>query len=62
MRRYNEDGEKGYYTRFKYGDDDGNVTSTSIPVRDIIQLRKIFLEANPNYFETVYGYDKDDDL
>lgn len=56
----NEDGEPGYFTRFKFSDINGNTTD-SLSIRDIIQLRKLFLEANPEYIETVYGQNMADD-
>ena len=58
--RFNEAGEPGYYTNFKIADADGNVSDT-VPVRDVIQLRKEFLKVNPDYFQKVYGYDMADD-
>ena len=58
--RRNENGEAGYYTNFKFKDDNGNLTAT-IPVESIIELRQLFLEANPTYFDEVYGQDAPDD-
>lgn len=56
----NEDGEPGYFTRFKFSDMNGNTTDP-LNIREIIQLRKLFLEANPEYIETVYGQNMADD-
>ena len=56
----NEDGEPGYFTRFKFADINGNTTD-ALSIREIIQLRKLFLEVNPDYFETVYGQNMADD-
>ena len=56
----NEDGEPGYYTRYKFSDINGKTTG-ALTIREIIQLRKLFLEANPDYFDTVYGQDMADD-
>ncbi len=52
----NEQGEAGYFTRFKYADITGEKTDT-IGIRDIIQLRKLFLEAASSYFgkDGLYG-------
>ena len=58
--RRNEENETGYYTNFKFKI--GDETTDSISVSDIIELRKIFYAANPDYFEKVYGQNlKDDD-
>ena len=57
--RRNEKGETGYYTNFKFKDADGNKTD-SISVNDIIELRKLVLEAYPNYFKEVYGQNQKD--
>lgn len=56
----NENNETGYYTNFKFKDAAGNKTQ-SIHNNDIIQLRKSFLEANPTYFDEVYGQHAEDD-
>ena len=56
----NENGETGYYTNFKFQDEDGNKTE-SLGVAELIYLRQLFLEANPNYFEEVYGWGLPDD-
>lgn len=58
--RRNEAGEPGYYTNFKFKVSDK--TTPSISVNDIIELRKIFLELYPDYFEKVYGQNLPDDL
>lgn len=58
--RRNEKGENGYYTNFKFQDANGN-KSESINIKDIIQLRKLFLEKNPTYFKEVYGHNSIDD-
>ncbi|MBR0080241.1 MAG: hypothetical protein IJP69_07710 [Synergistaceae bacterium] len=58
--RRNEKGETGYYTNFKFQDENGNKTE-SVSIENIIQLRKLFCEANPTYFEKVYGQDMPDD-
>ena len=58
--RRNENGEAGYYTNFKFKDENGNMTET-IPAESIIELRQLFLEANPTYFDEVYGQDAPDD-
>ena len=50
----NEDGEIGYYLNFVFKDDDGNITD-SLSINEIIHLRQLFLQANPNYFDEVYG-------
>ena len=57
--RRNEKGEAGYYTKFKIKDDGS--TTDAISINDIIQLRKLFYEANPTYFEKVYGKGLADD-
>ena len=57
----NEDGETGYYTNFKFQDEDGN-KSDSISVSDLINLRQLFLQANPKFFEEVYGQSLADDM
>ncbi len=50
----NERGETGYYTRFKFADDYGNLTET-IDLADIIQMRKIYLELRPDYLKKFYS-------
>ena len=57
----NENGETGYYTNFKFQDSDGNKTG-SIGINELIYLRQLFLEANPKYFEEVYGWNLPDDI
>ena len=47
---HNEEGENGYPTCFKLSDN-----ANTVSVRDIIQLRKIILEANPNYIDYLAG-------
>ncbi len=47
---HNEEGENGYPTCFKLSD-----YTNTVSVRDIIQLRKIILEANPNYIDYLAG-------
>ena len=47
---HNEDGENGYPSRFKLADGAGTVD-----VRNIIQLRKIILENNPDYIDYLSG-------
>jgi len=45
----NENGEPGYYTRFKFPD--GDTTTDTISINDIIELRRIYLEFNSNYVQ-----------
>ncbi|MCR4819028.1 MAG: hypothetical protein K5841_08750 [Fretibacterium sp.] len=52
--RRNEQGETGYYTRFNFRDENGNMTE-SLSASDLIYLRQLILEAYPKYFEEVYG-------
>ena len=47
---HNEAGENGYPTRFKLTDD-----TETVSVRDIIQLRKTIIEANPDYLDYLSG-------
>lgn len=58
--RRNEDGDTGYYTRFKFQDAEGNKSQT-VNINDIIHLRGLILEENPTYFEEVYGHKSADD-
>ena len=44
---------RGIYTNFKFLDSEGNLAA-SLNIRDIIELREIFLEANPTYLEEIY--------
>ncbi len=50
----NENGEPGYYTRFKFMDDVGNTTDT-LDICDIIELRKLYLSFAPDYLTKYYG-------
>lgn len=56
----NENNETGYYTNFKFQDKNGNTTG-SIGINELIYLRQLFLEANPKFFEEVYGWNLPDD-
>ena len=56
----NEKDEPGYFTRFKFSDINGNTTE-SLSIRDIIELRKIFLELNQTYLDEMYGQNAVDD-
>ena len=58
--RRNEANETGYYTNFYLTDDSGNKTD-SISVNDLIEMRKLFIEANMAYFNEVYGQNLEDD-
>ena len=58
--RRNEKGETGYYTNFKFEDDNGNKTET-LSVEELIYLRQLFLEAYPEYFNEAYGQNLPDD-
>ena len=57
--RRNEKDETGYYTNFKFKV--GDKTTNSISINDIIELRKMFLELYPDYFDKVYGQNLADD-
>ncbi len=50
---HNEAGENGYPMKFNLMNYDGSESNVSI--RNIIELRKKFLEANPFYIDDVYG-------
>lgn len=51
---HNSAGENGYYAQFIISDEDGSTTAeASIP--EIIQLRKDFLKAYPDYLAKTYG-------
>ncbi|MBQ3694804.1 MAG: hypothetical protein II884_08520 [Synergistaceae bacterium] len=50
----NENGEPGYYTRFKFADDSGNTTDT-LDICDIIEMRKLYLSFDPDYLTRHYG-------
>lgn len=39
----NERGEAGYYTRFKFADDYGNISDT-VDIEDVVEMRKLYLE------------------
>ncbi|MDY6400885.1 MAG: hypothetical protein SPL10_04515, partial [Synergistales bacterium] len=58
--RRNEANETGYYTNFYLEDNSGNKTE-SISVNDLIEMRKLFIEANMAYFNEVYGQNLEDD-
>ena len=49
----NENGEPGYYTRFKFADDFGNTTDT-LDICDIIEMRKLYLSFDPYYLIRYY--------
>ncbi len=55
---HNSAGENGYYSRFIISNLDNTITSEA-SVRDVLQLRKNFLEANPYYLNEVYGKQND---
>ena len=50
----NEEGEPGYYTRFKFTDGFGNTTET-LDICDIIEIRKLYLSFAPDYLTKYYG-------
>ena len=53
-------GEVGYFTKFTFTDINGDKTD-AINIADIIQLRKLFLDVNPTYFDEMYGQNSEDD-
>ena len=50
----NEDGDAGYYTRFKFEDDFGSKTDT-LDIGDVIEMRKLYLSFAPDYLTKYYG-------
>ena len=57
----NERGEPGYYTRFKFADDYGNVTGT-VDIEDVIEIRRLYLEFIADYLNGTLSQLTDDDL